>query len=108
MTDKALKSIQSQPMMSFLQKLGFNKHFPRAATFGPHEMGGLAMRNLPIEQGIAQIMTFLEHVYNNTEPGRLICIALHTLQLEAGTRDLLLAEPTQSLTYLTPTWLTAL
>ncbi len=102
--DTDLISIQSHPTLSFLQKMGFNKHFPRAVTFGPPEFGGLALRHLPTEQGIAQITTFLDHVYHGTKTGRLI----HTSQLEAGTKDLILANLTPSLQYLTNTWVTSI
>jgi hypothetical protein len=61
-----LRSIQSQVTSSFLQKLGFNKHFPRSVAFGPYEMGGLALRDLAVEQGISQIMSIMEHVYHRT------------------------------------------
>ncbi len=45
MLDKDLQSVQLQATASFLQKFGFNKHFPRAILFGPREMGGWAPRN---------------------------------------------------------------
>ena len=106
--DSALLTIQSHPTMNFLQKMGFNQNFPRAISFGPQELGGLALRNLPVEQGIARISTFLEHVYNDSETGKLILISLHSLQLEAGTKSHLLADPLPKMSYLTQCWISAL
>ncbi len=40
MDSKTLKSVQGPATSVFLQKMGFNKHFPRAVAFGPSEMGG--------------------------------------------------------------------
>jgi hypothetical protein len=106
--NKALVSIQSHPTMAFLQKMGFNRNFPRAVAVGPRDMGGLALRNLPIEQGIARIINILKHVYNRTETGKLILIALNFLQRDAGTAQHLLVDPIPRLTYLSQCWLSAL
>ena len=108
MEPRDLRSIQSQATASFLQKLGFNKHFPRAAVFGPAEMGGLALRDLVVEQGIAQIMTLMDHLYNKTETGKLIRISLATLQMEAGTQGHLLYETIPQLTYISSCWISAI
>jgi hypothetical protein len=108
MPEKDLRSVQSQATASFLQKLGFNKHFARAVVFGPQEMGGLAMRDLAVEQGIAQIMSMMEHLYHKTETGRLIKISLATLQMEAGTEGPLLKQTLPSLTYISHCWLSSI
>ena len=73
--------------------MGFNRNFPRAVAFGPEEMGGLSMRHLPTEQGLSQIRFLFEHIYNDTLTGRLMLIALESLQAEAGTCSLLLQIP---------------
>jgi hypothetical protein len=39
-----LLQIQSLSTAHFLQKLGFNKHVPRAVAYGPKEYGGLSLR----------------------------------------------------------------
>ena len=108
LTSEDLNSVQSQSTQHFLQKFGLNKNFPRAVAFGPHQMGGLAMRDLRIEQGIAGITNLLNHVYHSTETGNLILVALHNLQLEAGTKSFILADPLPILSYITPCWLSRL
>ena len=55
-------------------------------------MGVLALQDLYVEQGISQIMLLLDHLYNKTETGQLICISLATLQMQAGTRSHLLED----------------
>jgi hypothetical protein len=105
MTKSQLRSIQVGATQAFLAKMGINRNFPRAVTYGPWEYGGLAFPDLSIEQGIGQIRTVMEHLYHNTEPGKLIKIAIQSLQVEAGTHARLLQNPTISLSYLTPCWL---
>ncbi len=82
--------------------MGFNRHFPRAVAFGPQELGDLALHNLPVEQGISRVMMLLDHIYKGSETGKLVLIPLHSLQLEAGTDQRLLAEPIPKLSYITP------
>jgi len=108
MSSLQLKSIQRTATQSFLAKMGVNRNFPRAATFGPSEFGGLAFPDLSTEQGIQQIRTFMENVFHNTESGKLLKICLQTLQVEAGSCIQLLQEPSVELSYLTPCWLTSL
>jgi hypothetical protein len=105
MSDKHLRSIQAQATSSFLQKLGFNKHFPRPVAFGPRELGGLELRDLSVEQGISQVISLMQHLYHDTVTGQLIRISMDTAQMEAGTAGLLLYETTTPLSYLTKCWI---
>ncbi len=100
-----LWSIQAKALSTFLQKLGFNMHFPRALVYGPKEMGGLNLRDLVVEQGISQVVALLEHLYNQTEMGRMILILLATLQMEAGSEGPLLYNTTPTLSYITACWI---
>ena len=88
--------------------MGVNRNFPRAATFGPSEYGGLAFPDLSTVQGIQQIRTFMENVFHNTKSGKLLKICLQTLQVEAGSCIQLLQEPSVELSFLTQCWLTSL
>ncbi len=107
MTPKQLRSIQFTVTQAFLAKMGINRNFPRAVTYGPTEYGGLAFPDLSIEQGIGQIRACMVHIYHATETGRLMKIAIHTIQVEAGTRVCLFSDPTVRFDYLTPCWLTS-
>ena len=107
LTASALTSIQAPATQSFLQKMGLNKNHPRAAAFGPLMMGGLAMKDLYIEQGIARIRGLLSHIFNSTDTGKMMLITIHNLQMEAGTERPILNDPTISLPYLTEGWVTS-
>jgi hypothetical protein len=108
MSKSQLRSIQSMATQSFLAKMGLNRNYPRAVTFGPPEYGGLAFPDLYVEQGVQQIRTVMEHIYHSTEAGKLIQICLQSLQAEAGSAVRLLQDPTTEISYLTPCWLTTL
>ncbi len=71
-------------------------------------MGGLELCNLYVEQGVAQIMSLMEHLYNNTEPGRLLKISMDTMQMEAGTAGPLLYDTLPDLRYLPNCWIQSL
>jgi hypothetical protein len=49
----------------------------------------------------------MEHVYHNTETGKMIMIALQSLQMEAGILAHLLTNPTPLLVYTEPCWILA-
>jgi hypothetical protein len=102
-----LDAIQSQATCSFLSKIGINRNFPRAAVFAPFESGGLAFRDLKIEQGISRITFLMSHIFHQTLLGSLLQISIQTAQLEAGSASLLLTDPTPQISYLTECWITA-
>jgi hypothetical protein len=49
----------------------------------------------------------MEHIYHDTETGRMIMIALQSLQMEAGISAHLLTDPTPLLVYTEPCWISA-
>jgi hypothetical protein len=108
LTCQQLEHIQMRATGHFLSKMVLNSHIPRAVAMGPIVMGGLALRSLPTEQGIQQTLTLMGHLYNKTELGKMIQIELDTLQVEAGTANGLLQEPTTTIPYLIRTWIISL
>ncbi len=106
MSQTQLRKIQALATQLFLAKMGMNRNFPRAVTFGPVEYGGLGFPDLYVEQGISQIRMVMEHLYHKTEPGKLIQICVQTVQAEAGSAIRLFQDPTVEISYLTPCWLT--
>ncbi len=105
LSEREIHKVQTRSMSIFLPKLGLNQHFPRVVLYGPPEMGGLQLRDLYIEQGIAQIMTLLRHVYSNTTVGNMIMIAIQSLQMEAGTKVQLMTDTVESFSYITKCWI---
>jgi hypothetical protein len=88
--------------------MGFNRKYPRVVCFGPLEFGGLTFRDLFTEQGVLRIKSLMEHIYHDTETGRMIMIAIQSLQMEAGTAAHLLTDPTPRLVYIEPCWILAI
>jgi hypothetical protein len=87
--------------------MGFNRHFPRVVCWGPLGFGGLNLRDLFTEQGTLRIKSLMEHIYHDTETGKMIMIALQSLQMEAGILVHLLTDPTPLLVYTEPCWILA-
>jgi hypothetical protein len=61
-SDKSLRKLQSPPNRSTLAKNGFNRNTPHALVYGPTIYNGLAMRDLPVEQGVGQLQLIIRHV----------------------------------------------
>lgn len=71
-------------------------------------MGGLDLHDLRVEQGVACVLLFMRHVYNDTETGKMLLIALKYLQMEAGTEAQILRDTVTPLGYITQCWLTVM
>jgi hypothetical protein len=101
---------QSQTMMNqvILNKLGYNKNYPRSVAFAPTQEFGVGLHDIRIEQGLAQIQALLNYIGTDHKVGRLMTISCRHLQLEAGVHFDILAHPHQTLNYLTPCWFTSL
>jgi hypothetical protein len=90
-----------------LNKISFNRNFPRAATYKPVVFGGLAIPTVYVEQGIAKVGHILRHMSSESEPGRLIMISLRAAQLEAGVLWDILEQPEQ-IPHMSNSWIKAL
>jgi hypothetical protein len=98
--------LQRPAVAATLAKLGFRRTINRTIAFGSPQYGGLGLRDLYIEQGIAQLQLFIRHLRAQSPQGRLLQISLAWWQLQAGVSWSLLQFPTQPLSYLDFTWLT--
>ena len=108
MTDLELHKVQSNMTASTLNKLGYNRHYPHAVAFAPHNVFGCGLLDLRIEQGLTHIQALLDYVGTNHKVGRVMLISLRHLQTEAGVAFDLLHRPTVVLPYLTECWLVTL
>lgn len=45
-----------------MNKLGYNRHFPRVVSWGPNLFGGLTMKNFYTEAGIAKILKLIQRL----------------------------------------------
>jgi len=82
--------------------------FPRAVVFGPMRMEGMNLKCLATEQGVLQVMSYINSVYKDNSVGRMMKISLDAAQVEAGVSYDLLEYPTTVLPYLTECWITSL
>jgi hypothetical protein len=90
-----------------LNKLSFNRNYPRAVTYGPIAFGGLAIPYIYVEQGISKIGLLLRHLSSESELGNSLTIAICASQLEAGVSWDILERPSH-IPHLTDTWIAAL
>ncbi len=97
--DITLKSIQEPATRTFLSLQGINPNFPRSVVYGPIELAGMAKKNLPCEQAVANIFTFLQQNRRKTEPGRATSINLAWVQQEAGTQKRFFEDTSTNLKY---------
>jgi hypothetical protein len=93
----AAKKTQTLMTKVLLNKILFNRNFPRAATYGPLAFRGLAISisTVYIEQGIAKVGLIMCHMSSESEVGKLITISLRAAQLEAGVSWDIFEQPEQ-------------
>ena len=108
MTDTELQQVQTLMNQVTLNKLGYNRNYPRAAAFAPIQEFGSGLHDIRLEQGLAQIQALLNYIGTGHKVGKLMIISYRTLQIEAGVHFELLAQPQTPLSYLTPCWFTSL
>jgi hypothetical protein len=108
MTTVQLQQAQTFMNSVILNKLGFNRHYPRAAAYAPLQEFGVGLRDLRIEQGLAQIQALLNYIGTGHKVGNVMLISYRTLQLEAGVHFALLEQPHKPIPYLTSCWFTSL
>jgi hypothetical protein len=92
-----LRKLQGPTLRAVLNTVGFNRNTARAVVLGPCMYGALAMRDLPVEQGIAILIMMIRHIRAATPQGRLLLIALAWWQLVIGTSYPRLESPANRL-----------
>lgn len=106
MTKAQLNKIQSPIKQALLPKCGHNRNLPTAIVYGPTHLGGIGLRSLYIEQGIAQMRSLIICLRSNSNMTTLAKIALSWFQLLAGTSKPILTNVTTPLPHLDPmSWL---
>jgi hypothetical protein len=78
------------------------------AAYAPIQEFGVGLRNLRIEQGLAQIQALLNYIGTGHKVGNVKLISYRTLQLKAGVHFALLEQPFKPIPYLTSCWFTSL
>ena len=98
-TEKTLTSIQNKIAQALLPRLGYSSKTPKEVVYGSPKYGGISLRNLFIEQGIAKINIFFRHMRANTKLSQIILINLEWTQLLCGTSKMILQEVHQDIIY---------
>ena len=107
-TQNQCHDIQKPVISVIIQKLGFNKHFPRHVVFGHKHLGGLGLHDLFVEQGCLKLRELIYRLRCNDETSDLLNIAIQYLQQERGSQKPVLIFPNNGQHVITPTWLSHL
>jgi len=83
-TDKQTAKLMSPIYQALLPSLGYNRHTPHAAIFGPLRYGGAARHHLGNDQGTQHIRRLMGHLRQDDDIAKLFIIELNLLQLYAG------------------------
>jgi hypothetical protein len=107
-TATQLMSFQKQAIRATLTRLGFNRNISRNIVFGSPLFGGIGLRDLVLEQGIAQLQLLLRHVRAGTPQGSLFLIGLSWWHLVAGFTTSLWETTDAHIPYVERSWYTSL
>ncbi len=88
-----------------LNCLGYNRHYPHAATFAPTTLFGCGLLDLRLEQGLSHLQALLDYVGTDHKVGRVMIISLRTLQIEAGVSFDLLRHPHIHVPHVSECWI---
>jgi hypothetical protein len=100
--------LQKQAIQATLARLGFNRNIYRDIVLGSPLFGGIGLRNLVLEQGIAQLELRLRHVRAGTTQGYLFIIGLSWWNLGIGFTTSLWENTDAHIPYVEPSWYTSL
>ena len=107
-TPKQCHRLQVLPTQLFLSKCGFPSTMHRAIVFASRASGGLGFRHPRIEQGISQIIKFIQTLRTANLPAQLLKLTIHEWQIHSGVSFSLLECPTRSCPHLEGPWLCSL
>ena len=108
LTDLELQEIERAPLSKIIQRLGFNRSFPRAVVHAPKHHGGLGIIKLTNIQQKDKITFVLKHARNTTTIAKWLETTMDWQQLHAGTTYCIFKQPQTQLLYLQKNWLTEL
>jgi hypothetical protein len=104
-TQAECNRITSPVICACLSKMGYNCNSPKEVIYGPRKLFGLGVNDYYIEQGIKQLTALAGHVRQDSQTSRMMRIQLHWCQVQAGTEQHLLGNPTDSIDYIETCWI---
>ncbi len=66
LTDKECEKLDKPVGQKVLLKYGFNRNTPKDVIHGPSALGGIEMRPLYVEQGVAQLHSLISILRSDT------------------------------------------
>ena len=85
-TEAQCNKIQGQFMnAALLPKLRISRHMKRATIWGPVKYGGLAFKDVHMEQLISNVRNIMGHVRKQSPTGKVFSILCNAYQLSLGT-----------------------
>ena len=103
-----LDTIQRKAMSIMVARCGYNRNTHKAILYGPLELGGANFRPLYLQQGVAQVTTFIKHWRLQSTAGQLLRIAVDWFQVQAGVSYVLLENVKTDLPHLESKWIGSL
>jgi len=91
----------------FLNKMGYQRHMPRAVVYAPATVGGLDFRHLGFEQGVQQTLQLVKHLQVASTNGVLYHSLIDAYQIHSGIAQPIL-EDTRTLPWSSPSWMTSI
>ena len=106
LSTKHCNTLQRQFKKVLLPKCGYNRTTPNSVVYGSQDYGGIGLRQLYIERGIAQVYTLMACLRSDGLLSDLALIMISWGQCLAGTSFPLLSDVKTPLPHLHPmTWL---
>jgi hypothetical protein len=103
-----LVKLQKSAIRSTLARLGINRNISRDIVFDSPNFGGLGLRHLFVEQGIAQLELLLRHLRAKTTQGALLLVGLSWWHLLAGFSNSLWEDTKANVSYVEHSWYNSL
>jgi hypothetical protein len=101
--ESALYKVTQKAVARFLQILGIEKNFPRAAAFAPIKYGGIGLKHVYTESVLNKIESLMNHVNDRINLGRTMRRIINFTQMLAGTYTPLL-ECHKDITHIKNNW----
>lgn len=99
-----LRKLQRTISPQLISQLGFNRNTPRPILYAPRQMGGFAMKDFYLAQGIHQILTILKYWRRQCQIGKLLLISMSWAQYALGTEQFFLQDVHTPLPHLECEW----
>jgi hypothetical protein len=107
-TTAQLTTLQKPSIGATSARLRFNRKSSRDKAFGCPLFGGIGLRIMVLEQGIAQLELLIRHVRARSTQGELFLIGLLLWHLVAGFSSSLWEDVNARIPYVTHSWYSSL